>query len=95
MVSSWHPGTVPAESARWLTVPDLVDLLGLSPGKVHRLLEDRHLLELDEREVDSRRKRQYRNLGIGILDSILCIYFRPINRCSHVALSCDDVFLIG
>ncbi len=33
-----------AESARWLTVPDLVDLLGLSPGKVHRLLEDRHLL---------------------------------------------------
>jgi hypothetical protein len=35
---------VAAESARWLTVPDLVDLLGLSPGKVHRLLEDRHLL---------------------------------------------------
>ncbi len=33
-----------AESARWLTVPDLVDRLGLSPGKVHRLLEDRQLL---------------------------------------------------
>ena len=57
-------------------------------------LEDRHLLELDEREVDSWRKRQYRNLGIGILDSILCIYFRPVNRCSHVALSCDHVFPI-
>lgn len=27
-----------------MTVPDLVDLLNLSPGKVHRLLEDRHLL---------------------------------------------------
>lgn len=33
-----------AESARWLTVPDLVERLGLSPGKVHRLLEDRQLL---------------------------------------------------
>jgi len=28
----------------WLTVPDLVDLLGVTPSKVHRLLEDRHLL---------------------------------------------------
>jgi hypothetical protein len=27
-----------------LTVPDLVEMLGMSPGKVHRLLEDRHLL---------------------------------------------------
>ena len=33
-----------AEFTRWLTVPDLVELLHLSPGKVHRLLEDRHLL---------------------------------------------------
>ena len=33
-----------AESDRWLTVPDLVTVLNLSPGKVHRLLEDRHLL---------------------------------------------------
>ncbi|MFN3707973.1 Rv2175c family DNA-binding protein [Microcella sp.] len=33
-----------AESTRWLTVPDLVALLGLSPGKIHRLLEERHLL---------------------------------------------------
>jgi len=35
---------VDAESDRWLTVPDLVAVLNLSPGKVHRLLEDRHLL---------------------------------------------------
>ncbi len=28
----------------WLTVPDLVDLLGVSVGRVRRLLEDRHLL---------------------------------------------------
>ncbi len=33
-----------ADSAHWLTVPDLVERLGLSPGKVHRLLEDRQLL---------------------------------------------------
>lgn len=28
----------------WLTIPDLVDRLGLTPSKVHRLIEDRHLL---------------------------------------------------
>ncbi len=33
-----------ADSSRWLTVPDLVDLLGVSPGRIHRLLEDRQLL---------------------------------------------------
>lgn len=32
------------ESSRWLTVPDLVELLGIGPGKIHRLLEERHLL---------------------------------------------------
>ncbi|PZQ87827.1 MAG: DNA-binding protein [Leifsonia xyli] len=31
-------------ATEWLAVPDLVDLLGISPGKVHRLLQDRHLL---------------------------------------------------
>lgn len=41
---SWHPGCVTADSSRWLTVPDLVDLLGVSPGRIHRLLEDRQLL---------------------------------------------------
>ncbi|GAA1725017.1 Rv2175c family DNA-binding protein [Microcella frigidaquae] len=33
-----------SESARWLTVPDLVEILNLSPGRVHRLLEERQLL---------------------------------------------------
>jgi hypothetical protein len=28
----------------WLTVPDLSERLGLSPGRVRRLLEDRYLL---------------------------------------------------
>lgn len=41
---SWHPGGVASESARWLTVPDLVEVLNLSPGRVHRLLEERQLL---------------------------------------------------
>lgn len=40
-----------AESARWLTVPDLVELLDLSPGKVHRLFEDRHLLAVRRDKV--------------------------------------------
>lgn len=29
---------------QWLTIPDLVDLLGVAPSRVHRLIEDRHLL---------------------------------------------------
>lgn len=40
-----------AESARWLTVPDLVEVLQLSPGKVHRLIEDRHLLAVRRDKV--------------------------------------------
>lgn len=28
----------------WLTVPDLVELLGVGVGRVRRLIEDRHLL---------------------------------------------------
>jgi hypothetical protein len=28
----------------WLTIPDLVTILGVSAGRVHRLIEDRHLL---------------------------------------------------
>lgn len=42
---------MPAESTRWLTVPDLVELLDLSPGKVHRLIEDRHLLAVRRDKV--------------------------------------------
>ena len=33
--------TVHADSPTWLTIPDLVEILGLSPGKVHRLIEER------------------------------------------------------
>ena len=41
---SWHARRVAAETVRWVTVPELVELLGVGPGKVHRLIEDRHLL---------------------------------------------------
>ncbi len=34
-----------------MTVPDLVDALNLSPGKVHRLIEDRHLLAVRRNRV--------------------------------------------
>jgi len=33
-------------ASEWFTVPDLVDALGITPGKVHRLLEARQLLAL-------------------------------------------------
>ncbi|WP_022899220.1 Rv2175c family DNA-binding protein [Humibacter albus] len=32
------------EERNWLTVPDLVDVLGVGVGRIHRLLEDKHLL---------------------------------------------------
>jgi hypothetical protein len=28
----------------WLTMPELVDILGLSPSRIRRLIEDKHLL---------------------------------------------------
>ncbi|MEO7349834.1 MAG: Rv2175c family DNA-binding protein [Terrimesophilobacter sp.] len=34
----------PSEAIRWLTVPDLVEVLGLGVSKVRRLIEDRSLL---------------------------------------------------
>jgi len=36
--------TAPATPRTWLTVPDLVDLLGVTPGRVRRLIEDYTLL---------------------------------------------------
>lgn len=35
--------TAPAERT-WLTIPDLVDRLGIPPGRVRRLIEERALL---------------------------------------------------
>ena len=43
--AGWHPGTVSdAESRTWLTVPDVAERLDSTPGRVRRLIEDRHLL---------------------------------------------------
>lgn len=36
--------TVSTEPSTWLTIPELVESLGLSPGKIHRLIEDHRLL---------------------------------------------------
>ena len=35
--------TEPVQTSEWLTVPDLVEHLGLSVSRVRRLIEDRHL----------------------------------------------------
>ncbi len=47
----WHHGRVSAApvddlslSERWLTVPELVDLFSTSPGRIHRLFEEKTLL---------------------------------------------------
>ncbi len=39
-----HARRVTEPASEWLTIPDLVDLLGTTPSKIHRLLEDKHLL---------------------------------------------------
>lgn len=49
--SLWHHGRVSAApvddlslSERWLTVPELVDMFSTSPGRIHRLFEQKTLL---------------------------------------------------
>lgn len=32
------------DDTKWLTVPDVSEMLGVTPGRVHRLIEDRQLL---------------------------------------------------
>ncbi len=39
---AWHSWMV--SDPNWLTVPDLVELLGITPSRVRRLIEDRVLL---------------------------------------------------
>ncbi|HEY0249139.1 MAG TPA: Rv2175c family DNA-binding protein [Gryllotalpicola sp.] len=34
----------PSSKRTWLTVPELVEILGVPPSRVRRLIEDRHLL---------------------------------------------------
>jgi len=34
----------PTPARTWLTMPELVDMLGLTPSRVRRLIEDKHLL---------------------------------------------------
>jgi hypothetical protein len=34
----------PTPARTWLTMPELVETLGLTPSRVRRLIEDRHLL---------------------------------------------------
>jgi hypothetical protein len=38
------PAATPAAGTTWLTIPELVELLGLPQGKIRRLLEERILL---------------------------------------------------
>lgn len=45
VVPSWQSGVVTdADQTDWLTIPDLVDRLGLTPSRIRRLIDDRHLL---------------------------------------------------
>lgn len=37
---------------KWLTVPDLCELLGVTPGKIHRLIEERQLFLVNREGVN-------------------------------------------
>lgn len=42
---AWHARAVAvSKSEQWLTVPDVCERLGVSPGKVHRLVEEKTLM---------------------------------------------------
>lgn len=38
-------------AVHWLTIPDLVDLLGISVSRVRRLIEDRYLLSIRQDNI--------------------------------------------
>ncbi len=40
----WHSGEVSSLEPRWLTIPELVEILGIGPGRIHRLIEERALV---------------------------------------------------
>jgi len=43
--SAWQAcGVTDADQTTWLTVPDLVEMLGSTPSRIRRLIDDRHLL---------------------------------------------------
>jgi hypothetical protein len=43
----WQSGDVTDdEQTEWLTVPELVEMLGQSPSRIRRLIDDRHLLAM-------------------------------------------------
>jgi hypothetical protein len=44
MAGTWQSSFVTLEDPEWLTVPDLVELLGLPQSRVRRLIEDRQLV---------------------------------------------------
>jgi hypothetical protein len=44
VVKASHTSETTREERVWFTVPDLVEVLGVGVGRIHRLLEDKHLL---------------------------------------------------
>lgn len=49
----WHTRTVTDvyEDRQWLTIPDLVEKLDLTPSRIRRLIEDRQLLAIKRNGV--------------------------------------------
>lgn len=65
------------ESPAWLTIPDLVEVLGETPGRVRRLLDERHL-------VGSRRNGAFAVPAVFIVDG------RPLSSLRGTVIALQD-----
>ncbi|WP_309128666.1 Rv2175c family DNA-binding protein [Microbacterium sp.] len=65
------------EPTAWLTIPDLVEVLGETPGRVRRLLDDRHL-------VGSRRS------GALAVPAIFIVDGRPLSSLRGTVIALQD-----
>lgn len=71
------PETTP-ETTDWLTIPDLVDMLDESPGRVRRLLDEHYL-------IGSRRT------GVFAVPAVFIVDGRPLPSLRGTVIALQDV----
>ncbi len=66
-----------AENTAWLTIPELVDALGESPGRIRRLIDEHHL-------IGSRRN------GAFAVPSVFVVDGRPLSSLRGTVIALKD-----
>ncbi len=66
-----------AENTAWLTIPELVDALGESPGRIRRLIDEHHL-------IGSRRNGAFAVPGVFVVDG------RPLSSLRGTVIALKD-----